>query len=173
MSESQNKRWRRSHSVLSIPSELSAPLRSATRARIINTGNTNNRVNMSFSFFLCAYSVLRLSLHTLPPGSAEEGCSFLVDDRRIPEREREKNSSDLSRSYHAAITDVKKRETPGLGTEARREAGMPHDILNCTIDVMRTRVVYSSSYAFSKARVTQDTHFLDFFHVLCYAKNGS
>ena len=100
MSESQNKRWRRSHSVLSIPSELSAPLRSATRARIINTGNTNNRVNMSFSFFLCAYSVLRLSLHTLPPGSAEESCSFLVDDRRIPEREREKNSSDLSRSYH-------------------------------------------------------------------------
>ena len=89
---------------------------------------------MSFSFFLCAYSVLRLSLHTLPPGSAEEGCSFLVDDRRIPEREREKNSSDLSRSYHAAITDVKKREAPGSGTEAGREAGVPHDALNCTSD---------------------------------------
>jgi hypothetical protein len=65
---------------------------------------------MSFSFFLCAYSVLRLLLNTLPPGLARAGCSFLVDDRRIPERERDKNSTDLSCSYHAAITDVKKRE---------------------------------------------------------------
>jgi hypothetical protein len=61
---------------------------------------------MSFSFFLWANSLLRLSLHTFPPGLARVGDSLLVDDRRVPEREREKNSTDLSRGYHAAIIDV-------------------------------------------------------------------
>jgi hypothetical protein len=83
-------------------------------------------------------------LNTLPPGSAGEGCSFLVDDRRIPEREREKNSTEQSRSYQAAITDLNTREVPGSGKEARREADAPHDVLSYTIDVIRIRVVYSS-----------------------------
>ena len=50
--------------------------------------------------------VLRPLLNNLPPGLAREGYSLLVDDRSVLEREREKNSTDLSRSYHAAITWV-------------------------------------------------------------------
>ena len=47
--------------------------------------------------------VLRPSLNTFPPGLAREGCSFLADDRRVPEEEWEKNSTELSGSYRAAI----------------------------------------------------------------------
>jgi hypothetical protein len=67
-------------------------------------------------------------------------------------------------------------EASGSGTEAWREAGAPHDILNCIIDVVRTRVAYSSWYThFSVERkyAVQVTSFIDFFHFLCYAKNGS
>jgi hypothetical protein len=50
--------------------------------------------------------VLRLLLNNLPLGLARGSCSFLADDRRVPEGEREKNSTEPSRSYHATIMDV-------------------------------------------------------------------
>jgi hypothetical protein len=47
--------------------------------------------------------VLRLLLNNLPPDLTGDGCSFLADDRRVLEREKEKNSTGLSRSYHVIL----------------------------------------------------------------------
>jgi len=44
-------------------------------------------------------------LNNLPPGLAGEGCLFLAA-RSLPEGERGKNSTELSRSYHAVIAGV-------------------------------------------------------------------
>ena len=61
---------------------------------------------MLFSFFLCAYMRAKTVAEQPSSWPYREGCSFLVDDRRIPEGEKEKNSTELSRSYHAAIMGV-------------------------------------------------------------------
>ena len=55
------------------------------------------------SSFLVQACVLRLLLNTLPPDLAREGCSFLAADKRVPEGEKEQNSTELSGSYRAAI----------------------------------------------------------------------
>jgi len=49
------------------------------------------------------------------------------------------------------------REVPGSGTEARREAGAPHGVLHCTIDVIRTRVVFCSGFR-NGCRKLSDRH---------------
>jgi len=61
---------------------------------------------MLFSFFLCAYMRAKTVAEQPSSWPYREGCSFLVDDRRVPEGEKEKNSTELSRSYHAAIMGV-------------------------------------------------------------------
>jgi hypothetical protein len=60
--------------------------------------------NHGFFLLSLCICVLAFNLNNLPSGLARERCSFLTNDR-VPEEEREKNSSELSRGYHQAITD--------------------------------------------------------------------